>query len=130
MKIFYIVFLFTLYSCFGRNDQQFIELSKIEISTIEIVEIKKNLYDTIAVRLTSEEIQKFVNTVNKSKSSEMRKAIPKYWVFLKNSQDSILIYKILDSYIGKNDRYIKTNDAMYFHNIYKKGKKTTSTISI
>src|SRR5574343_472575 len=102
MKIFYIVFLFTLYSCFGRNDQQFIELSKIEI-----FEIKKNLYDTIAVRLTSEEIQKFVNTVNKSKSSEMRKAIPKYWVFLKNSQDSILIYKI-----------------------YKKGKKTTSTISI
>lgn len=130
MKIIYIVFLLTFFSCSSGSYQKRLELTDIDISKIESVEIKKNLYDTIAVELTNDEIQKFVRTVNDSQNAEMRKAFPKYWVFLKDNKDSVLIYKLLDSYIGDNDLYIKTNSAKYFHQIYENGKKTISTIRI
>jgi hypothetical protein len=128
MKILFPLLLLTLLSCSGTSKG--FQLTKINQQEIEIAEIKKNLYDTISVQLNKEQILKFVEIINTDSPAELRKALPKYWLFVKFKNDSVVPYKILDHYIGQRDLYVKTNEAAYFKGLYEKSQKKKHLISI
>lgn len=127
MKLLFPFLLLTLLSCSGTSKG--FQLTKIDKTEIEIAEIKKSLYDTISVQLNEQQISKFVAIVSDS-PAVLRKALPKYWVFVKFKNDSVNVYKILDHYIGERDIYVKTNEAGYFKRLYEKSRKTKHLISI
>lgn len=103
-------------------------LPKIDQTEIEIAEIKKNLYDTISVQLNEQQISKFVEILNTDSPAELRKALPKYWLFVKFKSGSMIHYKILDRYIGEKDLYVKTDQAVYFEELYDRNNKTKHLI--
>ena len=119
-----------LFSCSEKEDSKGFHLKKIDVEEIETVEIKKNLHDTLFVQLNKLQYAKFAKIVNNASHAELRKAIPKYWILLKYKNDSIALYKILDTYIGERDVYIHANDANYFRNLYAEGRKEEHKISI
>jgi hypothetical protein len=128
MKALFPLLLLILLSC-SVTGKGF-HLTKIDKTGIEIAEIKKGLYDTIAVQLNEQQISRFVRIINLDSPAEMRKAFPQYWVFVKFKNDSVASYKILDHYIGERDMYVKTNEATYFKGLYENSQKTKPLISI
>jgi len=130
MKVLFLFFLMFLFSCSEKGTPKGYHLKKIDVVEIETVEIKKNLYDTLSVQLNKPQYTKFAEIVNKDLHAELRKAFPKYWIFIRYKNDSIQLYKILDTYIGERDVYVNTNDAGYFRDLYEQGKKEKHKISI
>jgi hypothetical protein len=130
MKMMFVFMVLTLISCSEIGTSNGYNLTEINEDEVEIVEIKKNLYDTISVQLNKQEQAKFSEIVNNDSPAELGKAIPKYWIFIKYKNDSVQLYKILDTYIGERDVYIKTDNANYFRDLYKHGKKEKHKISI
>lgn len=127
MKALFSVLSLILFSCLGGKGNR---LPKINQTEIEIAEIKKNLYDTISVQLNEQQISKFAEIFNADSHAELRKALPKYWVFVKFKNDSVVLYKILDTYIGEKDLYVKTDQVAHFKELYEKNKKTKHLISL
>ncbi len=125
MKALFSVLSLILFSCLGGKGSR---LPKIDQTGIEIAEIKKNLYDTISVQLNEQQISKFVEIFNADSPAELRKALPKYWLFVKFKSGSMIHYKILDRYIGEKDLYVKTDQAVYFEELYDRNNKTKHLI--
>lgn len=130
MKSTFPLLLFILFSCSIPQNKENRKLNPIKLSEIISIEIKEETDDSTAIVLNHNQIEEFISTVNYTKGAEMRKALPKYWILLKTKQDSIKVYKVLDSYIGEWDLYIKTDKANYFQKIYKSKPKDKSTIFI
>jgi hypothetical protein len=122
--------MISLFSCSERGTSKGFHLKNIDVAEIETVEIKKNLYDTLSVQLNKLQFNKFAKIVNRDSPAELRKAIPKYWVFIRYKSDSIQLYKILDTHIGERDVYIETDEADYVKDLYEQGKKEKHKISI
>lgn len=129
MKTSFFFLLSILFSCSWNNTGKGYRLSKIDEREIEIAEIKKSLYDTLSVELNTQQVSKFTQIVSDSRA-ELRKAFPNYWVFIKLKNDSVIVYKVLDHYIGENDAYVETNQAAYFKKLYENGKKSKHNISL
>ncbi|WP_300661478.1 hypothetical protein [Fluviicola sp.] len=130
MKALFSFLSLILFSCLGNNIRKSNRLPKIDQTEIEIAEIKKNLHDTISVQFNEEQISKFADIINMDSPAGLRKALPKYWVFVKFKNDSVIRYKILDTFIGEKDLYVKTNQTAYFKEVYEKNKKTKHSISL
>lgn len=106
-KFLTLIIIILIFSCKNGIGTSTNGLSRINSSEIEIVEIKKRYSDTLSVKLDKEQIEKVVKMINESNKTELRKAIPKYYLFIKLKNDSIKTYKITDNYFGENDSYIK-----------------------
>ncbi len=122
------IILLVVFACKNEKEKIPNKLSKIDNSEIEIVEVKKELLDTISVKLDSEQIKNVVDLINESGEAELLKAGPKYWLLIKLKNDSIKAYKITDNYFGENDLYIRLKDKGYFKNIYENNIKSSSLI--
>lgn len=130
MKVLFLFLTISLFSCSEIGTSKDYHVKNIDVAEIETVEIKKNLYDTLSVQLNKQQYTKLATIVNSDSPAELIKAIPKYWVFIRYNSDSIQLYKILDTYIGERDVYLKTNEAVYFKNLYEKNQKKKHLISI
>lgn len=126
-KSFLIIFIFLIISCDSNKSSK--KLSTIEYSEIQIAEIRKSLYDTLSVDLNRFHIARIVNIINSSEKAELLKAYPKFWVFIKLKNNSILAYKIIDGKIGENDLYVDVEDKDYFKKLYEKNRKSKSRIT-
>ena len=104
------------------------KLTSIEYSEIEKAEIIQKLYDTISVELNHAQIRKTTEIINSSKSAELMKAGPKYWLVIQFKNDSVFKYKITDSKIGENDLYAELDEKDFFKNIYEKNVKKRNII--
>ncbi len=124
-----LLLLLAISSCSGTKSGNVHHLSKLDASEIETAEIKKALHDTVSVQLTTQQISKLVAVVSDS-PGELLKAFPKYCIFVKLKNDSIIPYKVIDHYIGENDAYVKTREAVYFREVYENSKKTKHLISL
>lgn len=128
MKSYLILFLFIILSCQnGKNSQT--RLPTIKYSDVQNVEIRKGLYDTLSVDLNPLHIARVVTIVNTSEKAEILKAFPKYWVFMKLKNDSVVTYKVIDSKIGHNDLYVEVEDKDYFKVLYEKNRKSKNRIT-
>lgn len=130
MKVVFLFLMILLFSCSEIGTPIGYHLTNIDLAKIETVEIKKNLYDTLSVQLNKTQYTKFAEIVNKDSRAELRKAFPNYWIFIRYKNDSIQLYKILDTYFGERDVYVNTNEAGYFRNLYEQGNKEKHKISI
>lgn len=127
--IFFLLFI-NLLGCSDFSKQNNKKLNHIDKSNIKLIEIKKNLYDEVSVKLSDKEIEKFVNIINDTKNAELLKAGPRFWIFIEFNDGRLKLYKLLDSYIGEGDLYIKTNEANYFQKIYLTRQKYRHSIRI
>ena len=128
MKSYLIIFLFIILSCEnGKNSET--RLPTIKYSDVQNVEIRKELSDTVSVNLNRFHIARVVTIVNSSEKVEILKAFPKYWLFMKLKNDSIVIYKVINSKIGHNDLYVEVEDKDYFKVLYEKNRKSKNRIT-
>ncbi|CAM3882047.1 Hypothetical lipoprotein [Flavobacterium branchiophilum] len=123
-KFLILIIIVLIFSCKNGIGTSTNGLSRINSSEIEIVEIKKRYSDTLSVKLDKEQIEKVVKMINESNKTELRKAIPKYYLFIKLKNDSIKTYKITDNYFGENDPYIKMENNNYLQKIYENNSKS------
>ncbi len=130
MKVLFLFLMVSLFSCSDRGTSKGYHLKNIDVAEIETVEIKKNLYDTLSVQLNKLQYTKFAKIVNSDSPAELRKAFPKYWVFIRYKSDSIQLYKILDTYIGERDVYFETDEVDYLKDLYIQGNKEKHKIPI
>lgn len=128
MKSYLIIFLFIILGCENAKNSE-TSLPTIKYSDVQNVEIRKDLSDTLSVDLNRFHIARVVTIVNSSEKVEVLKAIPKYWVFMKLKNDSVVIYKVIDSKIGHNDLYIEVEDKDYFKVLYEKNRKSKNRIT-
>jgi hypothetical protein len=123
-----LFFLFISFSCSNFHNSD--KFAKIDLSTIEVAEIKKSLYDTVSVRLSDKQTAQFAEYINTTKGVELLKAVPQYWIFVKFKPDSVKLYKIHYDLIGDGDSYIKIADTTYFKDIYENNNKGPHFISV
>ena len=129
-KFLIVIIIVSFFSCKNGIGTSTNGLSRINSSEIEIVEIKKRYSDTLSVKLDKEQIEKVVKMINESNNKELRKAIPKYCLFIKLKNDSIKTYKINGNYFGENDSYIKMENNNYLQEIYENNSKSKYLIEI
>ena len=128
MRNYLILFVLIIVGCNDRNypGKKF---SPIQYSEIKSAEIKKELYDSFSVELDSEQVMQTVNLINSSTKTEFLKAGPRFWLFVKLKNDSIIKYKITDTKIGEYDSYKEMNDKDFFKAIYNGNMKRRSQIT-
>lgn len=127
-KVIILLILAILSACRNEKEQQEKKMAKIEYSEIKIAEIKKGLYDTICVQLNDNQIKKVTEILNSKKETELRKTMPKYWLFIEFKNKSIRKYKITNNYFGEHDTYIKIKTENDFINVYENNLKTECEI--
>ncbi len=118
-KLITLLGFLTLIS-FQEYERQFKIINQDEISSIMI---KKDLYDSIAIKFNKNEITEFVNLVNSHNKLLLIKSKPKYWIFVKNKNGELIKFKLLNNYLGSGDWYKKTDKITMFKNIYESGTR-------
>ena len=129
-KLLIVILIVSFFACKNGIGTSTNGLSRINSSEIEIEEKKKRYSDTLSVKLDKEQIEKVVKMINESNNKELRKAIPKYWLFIRLKNDSIKTYKINGNYFGENDSYIKMENNNYLQEIYENNSKSKYLIEI
>lgn len=128
MKAFYFVLPLLIASCWNRSGNSGQRLDRIDTREVVVGEIKKGLYDTISVQLSSGQIARLAELVN-NKGGSLYKTVPEYCIFIQ-LKNGTLKYKVRDHLIGQRDLYIELDDTGYFSNIYEHGKKQPALISV
>lgn len=91
---------------------------KLDRNEIEYIEIRKQA-DTVSLRLTSTQIDDFIDKLNKSTLKGLTKYFPEYTVTLHLKGDSIIAYRTSQNLIKNSDnRTYVIEDTDYFKTLW------------
>ena len=90
----------------------------LDKNEIEFVEIRKQA-DTVSLRLTTSQVDDFIDVLSNSTSKGLTKYLPEYILTIHVSGDSLITYRTSGDLVKKsNDLTYEIGEADYFRNLW------------